>query len=126
MTNITHTPGPWNISKHDDCEASIITAGHESIAFVYIDDNDKPATENNKADARLIAAAPELLDALTNERNGCIETIEYCQRYLKTLRDGLHNSGNRSAVESVEVVINNLKNLDSNARAVIAKARGAL
>lgn len=64
MTNAHHTPGPWGITKHEDCEASIITAGHESIAFVYIDDNDKPATENNKADARLISAAPELLEAL--------------------------------------------------------------
>lgn len=64
MTKAQHTPGPWNVTKHEDCDAAIITAGHESLAFVYIDDNDKPATEINKADARLIAAAPELLEAL--------------------------------------------------------------
>ena len=62
---MSHTPAPWQVTKHDDCDASIITAGHESIAFVYIDDNEKPATENNRADARLIAAAPDLLSALS-------------------------------------------------------------
>ena len=74
---------------------------------------------------QLLEQRSTLLEALTNERNGCIETIVYCQRWLKTLRDGLHNAGNRSAVESVEVVINNLENLDAKARAAITKATGA-
>ena len=70
-TQTKHTPAPWQVTKHEDCDASIITAGHESIAFVYIDDNEKPATENNRADARLIAAAPDLLEALRIVVDAC-------------------------------------------------------
>jgi hypothetical protein len=51
-----HTPGPWTA---EDEGASVHIAGHDGIwvAEVYgIDDN---------ANARLIAAAPDLLQALT-------------------------------------------------------------
>jgi len=59
----THTPGPWNISKHaapDYCPQFGIyadgAAAHSDLAIVK--------DENAQANARLIAAAPELLEAL--------------------------------------------------------------
>jgi hypothetical protein len=57
MTSATHTPGPWRrqlIAPHFD-RISIQTAdGKHAIATVWV----------SKADARLIAAAPDLLAAL--------------------------------------------------------------
>jgi hypothetical protein len=52
-TQQTHTPGPWTLQPiGDETEFNILGAGRELIATVS--DND----------ARLIAAAPELLAAL--------------------------------------------------------------
>lgn len=50
MTN-KHTPGPW---KHDDTWG-LIKHGREEICALH---------SGNSANARLIAAAPELLEAL--------------------------------------------------------------
>lgn len=49
---MTHTPGPWEVQ--DDCATSIWAGGHY-IAETYTD---------GEANARLIAAAPDLLAAL--------------------------------------------------------------
>jgi hypothetical protein len=59
MPEHKHTPGPWEIQKADDayCIASI---GHLVIMPVA----GKVKHDNSEADARLIAAAPELLEAL--------------------------------------------------------------
>lgn len=55
------TPGPWGFSESE------LTAGRFSIyhngPLGYVGDNGL-GTENARANARLIAAAPDLLDAL--------------------------------------------------------------
>lgn len=55
----THTPGPWSVEKDGSAEhrneANVIN-GADGTMIVYGQVND--------ADARLIAAAPELLEAL--------------------------------------------------------------
>ena len=54
MENATHTPGPWYWDK--------VSTGHvivDSEGFTIVDSS--PMSE---ADARLIAAAPEMLEAL--------------------------------------------------------------
>lgn len=60
-----HTPGPWQIvispQKHFDIVKNDETDG---IAFVDVRDN----KEEERANAMLIAAAPELLDALEELR----------------------------------------------------------
>ena len=61
-----HTPGPWRISTANPfavntSEAGIATA-HGIDAANYSEFF--PSTEQAKANARLIAAAPELLEAL--------------------------------------------------------------
>ncbi len=58
-----HTPGPWVVSHDDDAGHYDITANDlsEAIAMVFYTDN--KAGGRGLADARLIAAAPELLEA---------------------------------------------------------------
>lgn len=52
------TPGPWTVEKFQDNLG--INAGEGRVAWVSFDD------EQGQADARLIAAAPDLLSALTD------------------------------------------------------------
>lgn len=53
-----HTPGPWMIGKSERVIAGVIEIEqHHSIGLTY---------EERIANARLIAAAPELLEALHN------------------------------------------------------------
>lgn len=74
-----HTPGPWELHQLGDsikrlCPAdesgqsilTIVKEGHTNFAAVFED-----------ADARLIAAAPELLDAL----KACDEAMSYMSEY---------------------------------------------
>ena len=59
-----HTPAPWEISKHatpDYAPQYGIYSGNNDLATVRGD--------NAQADAHLIAAAPELLEALENALN---------------------------------------------------------
>jgi hypothetical protein len=51
-----HTTGPWQVETDT---TNIITSTGDYVAVVYLH-----GTEETKANARLIAAAPELLDAL--------------------------------------------------------------
>ena len=53
-----HMPGPWVIGKQDHDVIMIDTANGTAICDVYVDSDDRPAN------ARLIAAAPDLLEAL--------------------------------------------------------------
>lgn len=57
MTN--HTPGPWAYRVDPDLDDNITGPNAEQIARVYATD-----TEAGMANAALIAAAPELLEAL--------------------------------------------------------------
>jgi hypothetical protein len=60
-----HTPGPWFYTgKHNDCEVRYVGTNredhyHEEVATLYHGEG-----EEQIANARLIAAAPELLEAL--------------------------------------------------------------
>ncbi len=64
MTNLKHTPGPWactpTAGNHDFIIYSESTPASGDIALVRNFD---------EANARLISAAPELLDALQNACN---------------------------------------------------------
>ena len=53
-----HTPGPWQIADGESRRAYLINHGRDAVGeTVYTD-------TRNPADARLIAAAPDLLAAL--------------------------------------------------------------
>lgn len=56
-----HTQGPWNVSYN--------TTAH--LPFAYVISNKQESDEEAEANAKLIAAAPELLEALEIVRIAC-------------------------------------------------------
>lgn len=54
-----HTPGPWNIAAG----AYVETEDGKTIADVWEDEDTGKVMEETQANARLIAAAPDLLEA---------------------------------------------------------------
>lgn len=94
---MSHTPGPW------DCDGTQVYAEHLCICNAYRsrtdDEGNWMPNKEVEANARLIAAAPELLDALHSAKG----TIEYL----------LANADNGPAYNCIEVIA-----------AAIAKAEG--
>lgn len=80
-TKAQHTPGPWNVSEHSWCETSI-TAPSTSNSICLLDINH--ATEESEesdaavmaANARLIAAAPDLLTCLQDALASFADSVE--------------------------------------------------
>ena len=82
MTETKHTPGPWNWSRWP----SELIGGSLSVyqigpmrAVIYDDWRpraDGISEEENEANARLIAAAPELLEACKAAREFALEEID--------------------------------------------------
>lgn len=65
---VSHTPGPWTAERNDDDECysigtrANVPVGQRSVCLVHFG-YDEPAESEQHANARLIAAAPELLAA---------------------------------------------------------------
>lgn len=58
-----HTSGPWAVGLYGVSERAVIKCGAKTIATIgYVDDGE--SNLHTHANARLIAAAPELLEAL--------------------------------------------------------------
>ncbi len=55
---IMHTPGPWKIEPHDNCDKRYF------VGPVMID-NDDVDHEEAEANGRLVSAAPDLLEILS-------------------------------------------------------------
>jgi len=78
-----HTPGPWVQGNEDDfrgipIERSDVPLGaYVAIANVPVDYSDRPEREAN---ARLIAAAPELLEFVRKRACGLPACINGCAR----------------------------------------------
>jgi hypothetical protein len=61
MSTNKHTPGPWGFiyeHKRFTIDAPSLPVGQRDVAMTF------GGTDQNEADARLIAAAPELLECL--------------------------------------------------------------
>ena len=74
--NAKHTPGPWVVRTIDQSLATVETQDGEYIicnAAQLRGDDWKTEHAERKANARLIAAAPELLDALQSIAECCNE-----------------------------------------------------
>ena len=97
-----HTPGPW-IAGDDESSDFFLVGPHDGDGIVY-----QPVVKlHNESNARLIAAAPELLEAL-----------KACLPYLEGMSDKL-----KIATASPEVAVLNVRIV--KARAAIAKAEEA-
>jgi len=65
-----HTPGPWWIVPRDAPKATLMVESHHGLIAVMESSKTRPVTyKKAEANARLIAAAPELLEALANIAN---------------------------------------------------------
>lgn len=101
-----HTPGPWSITDDHPTRATLHidqerNAGYGDVAVVYrvgVDD------ARHEADARLIAASPDLLEALRS-LHGCVSYSDTMGCWVLT-----GNERTRPALEA--------------ARRAIAKAEG--
>jgi hypothetical protein len=66
---MTHTPGPWAVEQPsgNEGEAEVISTPTRTVGWTAStwddDEGEDVVTAEDKANARLIAAAPELLDA---------------------------------------------------------------
>lgn len=81
-----HAPGPWTFTDHGDRrhkEFAIISEGGK-IASVYAGFGAHFDWPTSEANASLIAAAPDLLEALKM----AIECIAYCRRAHKDAQTG--------------------------------------
>lgn len=74
MTNATHTPGPWLNTGKDGC---IIKNGVDTIVCTVNGDCTQGSDKDN---ARLIAAAPELLEALKEMQAAYTECLNELHR----------------------------------------------
>jgi len=79
--NTKHTPGPWSINRYDTYDKDIVI--REPGVRVDFDDVDQ---DEQEANARLIAAAPELLEALNAMMDGYDESYTQDQPPNKAAR----------------------------------------
>jgi len=64
---MTHTPGPWLRESEINSEGSdwiLVTKDYAEIVDLRLDDGLVVSEQEQEANARLIAAAPEMLNAL--------------------------------------------------------------
>lgn len=67
-TQTKHTDGPWEVEIPKIGMAKVCAKEDYQIALVTIEELNKQARAQDEANARLIAAAPELLTALKHAR----------------------------------------------------------
>ena len=69
-----HTPGPWNCNRASAAGREIIVSEVSPVDVAVLSHRDKSQSEIN-ANARLIAAAPDLLEALREIAADCSDPI---------------------------------------------------
>lgn len=80
-----HTPGPWTVSELD-------AVGNVSEFCIFIEPNvavieRKTSPENDMPDARLIAAAPEMLEALKSARDALAQVTAHPMSFWDCSQD---------------------------------------
>lgn len=108
MSTTKHTPGPWEAEVRTPIGITYVWQGgtENAIAKVYAG-----VIEDAEANARLIAAAPELLDALKDAAD---------QLFRLALADAHRWTGDANRTKALE----HANKVCAPARAVIAKATG--
>lgn len=75
MSNTTkHTPGPWSAAHSEKTFGVVVCSKGHYVADAYSRSDDDGNNET-EANARLIAAAPELLEALVQAKAEIIELL---------------------------------------------------
>lgn len=102
-----HTPGPWRLTESilEDGRPFFSIAGADRVDLGYLS---LRSAEELTANARLIAAAPDLLEALEAVIDDLSGGIQDC----------IDNGGSEAWISEADTRL-------KNARAAIAKARGA-
>jgi len=89
-TGAKHTPGPWRVNKKVNTSVEQATAQQGMVLICQCEDPDGARlNKEDAANARLIAAAPELLEELQHisERIGTVRPDDaFCQA-LKDIAD---------------------------------------
>lgn len=106
-----HTPGPWRYQERSDAYTHIVRAGENRFLCQLAQDTSGEA----EANARMIAAAPELLAALRT----CAEALAFARDRLGMCGEGDGQDRKADAPDD----IGSLPAL-IDARAAIAKAEG--
>jgi hypothetical protein len=86
---MTHTPGPWLRESEINSEGSdwiLVTKDYAEIVDLRLDDGLVVSEQEQEANARLIAAAPELLAAL----RFVLPTLENAARHGTIDADGVN------------------------------------
>lgn len=94
-----HTPGPWKAFLKNGIVAVTTASGKEVIHWSGFDSSEF-STNTDEANARLIAAAPELLDALNKTRQGYRNLIE-----LKLLPSAAYEDATREYIAVMDAAI---------------------
>ena len=82
-----HTPGPWEIKGSYIMAGKVCTASPHGPVGTYDDVN-----EEHQANARLIAAAPDLLATLKHESSILIESIRITSSISERIwLEGIHS-----------------------------------
>jgi len=74
-----HTPGPWFVPVGDEFRVRAHTRSGLNVSVVLCR-NDEGGEEEGAANARLIAAAPELLEVCQMMLRELLEEAEHCGR----------------------------------------------
>ena len=104
-----HTPGPWMVLDfrgHPDGEwiaiaSNVNSESPEVIARIRNEVSGKPLDDIDYSNAKLIAAAPALLEACEMAMAACKTNIESYERDGVTLLEAYHAC--RTAIESAKV-----------------------
>lgn len=87
MTHPNITPGPWHVSSFDqiwDETGNIKVAELCELPRVYVAGSMRPNLEQETANARAIAALPDLLNALEIIHANAAESPEWIRRHTVT------------------------------------------
>lgn len=112
MSKATHTPGPWHAGWLDAQNGWILDDADKYLAQIVTSDEEGKLAprKEHKANALLLASAPDLLDALNS-------IIDYAECEIRDRRKLI-------SCPEEEADVKEAKSLLDKARAAIARAEG--
>jgi hypothetical protein len=89
-----HTPGPWRLNENNSWKThpfsiTVRKPGVNSTTIANIPTRVTLTPQEHQANARLISAAPDLLEALQTMPQGLLATDEDLMRWIETARGAI-------------------------------------